>query len=856
MHDISLETGTVLTAVPYMNSYLVDVKGVGRVLSVSGEEGSADRRGSTGGPTGYLPGTQVLLGCPKKFTESSMGQVLPYVIICAFSIFTKPENTEFIPQEGAPNPSDFNNSEVANILIDSSFEKIMRQDRSYNSLLDSLPGDWQKINASGAFIRLSQFLAQVGAGPDCGITFNGLDRSLRMTFDNLVKEAASFSEVINAADDAPMAVRQYAINATEGLGVLTEGTLPFEEDDEGNYVKVAENQKSYFRHVIMEGGGSEGGYSFTQYDTSDQDIDTFDNTKKAGLTAVNNRADGIYRVKAAKEVSIRKTGNIQVPIQTSNLLSPIEEIPETAENPYDGLTDDEAKIQAFSLDDYEELTQVYPLLYAELEDFEDHNLLLNPLKEKNEWTYPSPDQEGTKIADPTEAKLPSLSKEDPEYTLEKLQGLIQEAIELLPGRKIKLWKNESAFVMFEDGSLIIEDGFGAGIKMGKGNLTLTAAADIKLLPGRDIISMAPGKTVIKSKDRVDVSSSEKSLTLKAEENLQAISGNSGKGSLILENRGSGDISQSTKQQAEKGDALGGGIYLKSYSGLSLLGNSLYAGAYSKDADSESGIARESNNCNITLDSGSGMMHFAGGRGSMLMDSALEIGHRQSASGIYFSGSSVAIAADSLGVISSLLQIGKGSGKINRTQVTKQGTKYTAHSLPSSEPSVQLFGSLRASGDIGAVGNIATEKRLLANEGADYEPRPRAQYLDISMPTENPTVTQSLISSYAGPLRSALNQQIRSGMLSEKGHAYAEAVYPSSLTYGINTSNTYFEESKWQRLLSSPGSWDEVLITSAILGDTYPYPGKEVYEEDAQIILGVEDSGKVNRKKFSDYKTNT
>jgi hypothetical protein len=569
-----------------------------------------------------------------------------------------------------------------------------------------------------------------------------------------------------------------------------------------------------------------------------------------------NRGDGIYRIKAAKEVSMRKTGCIQVPVQTSELLQPIDLDTLPAVDPYEGLTDDEAKMQAFSLDDYSQYVQAFPLLYSEFEDFEDHNLTLNKLKDKQEWTYPKPDQKGTKIADPSGTSLPPLGEKDSEYSVEQLTSLIQEAIELLPGRRIKLWKNESAFVMFEDGSLIIEDGFGAGISMGKGSLTLASAGDIKFLPGRDIIGMAPGKCVLKAKDRIDISSSEKAISLKAEENLQVVSGNGGSGSLILENRGAGNMSEVTERQAQLGEATGGGIYLKSQAGMAVLSSSIYMGAQSSRADSEAGLDREANNCNITIDSGSGMLHLAGARGSVLMDSSLEIGHRQSSSGIYFNGNQTILTTDALGIVAPLLNIGKGSGSMNRTQVTKQGVKYTKHNLPSSEPNVILHGNLKASGNIGSVGSIQTEAGVKTNEGAEYLPKPRSKYGSINMPTENPGTVSNIVSSYAPFLRTSLNTQVRLGLLTEKAHAYAELVYPTSDAMGINPENTYFDEAKWQRLLASPGNWDEPAITSAILGKSYPYPGTQVYEEDSAIIRGVESSGKVVKKKFSEYKTNT
>jgi hypothetical protein len=864
--DIHLYIGIVTAPTPYLNSYLVDIKGVGRVIAVAGGEGSGDRRGSTGGGAAYLPGAQVLVAAPEPTSDKALGQTAPCVIISAFAMFPKIEVTEFVPRAGTSNPSDYNQNQVADILIDSNFEKILRQDRSFDTLVDTLPGDWTKVNATGSLLRLSLFLAQIGAGPDCMLSFHGMDKTAHLSFDNLIQDSVTFSQNLSANSEAPMSSRMFAFSVKEGLGAITEGAEVFEEDTEnGTYSPVADDQYGYFRQILLEGGGPEGSYNFTQVDQSGEDINTYSNMQLAGLTSVQQRMDGIYRIKAAKEIGLQRTGCIPVPIPTKEQMEPlseeeiaaIEALRDNPGDPYEGMTDDEAKIEAFGLSDEEEYYASQNFMYEEFETFEEQALFFKNLQLEGRWQMPPADAEGTKIAPTGDTQLPKLEPNAPAYNLEQLQSLIQEAIELMPGRRIKLWKNSSAFLMFEDGGMLLEDGMGSSIKFERGNLVLSAAGDIKFLPGRDIITMAPGKTIMKSKGRIDLSSTDESVTLKAEENMELLAGNGGSGAMTLEGRGTTSMNNANETQLERGQAVGGGVYVKSESGINLMSRDMYIGADASGEDNAQGLNRTSNPCNIIMDSGSGMLHLAGSNGSFLFDNNLEVGHRQSAAGMYIRGSSMFHVSNVLSIVSTVLNIRQGDGNISRPTVTPGGVNArTQYPLPAGSPQVLVQGDLRASGQIGAVGAISTEARLQANLGADYQPRPRARYLNINMPQDNPSAVRSALREYSTNLSRLLENHIRQGLMTEKAHTYAEFSYPDSEAYGINTSQTYFKEAKWQRLLNSPGEWSENIVEHSILQQTYPYPGKKVYEEDSRIILAKAEDGGVEKRAFSEYKTNT
>ena len=283
---------------------------------------------------------------------------------------------------------------------------------------------------------------------------------------------------------------------------------------------------------------------------------------------------------------------------------------------------------------------------------------------------------------------------------------------------------------------------------------------------------------------------------------------------------------------------------------------MYVGADHSGRDNDKGLASDSKKCNIVIDSGRGTLMTRGAYGSHLYNTSGEFGSAASSAGLSFVGSTATLVGQQAAIVTADLRVQKGSGSIQRPEITKKGVaRKNTYTLPSSTPTVSLFGTLRASGQLQAVGAISTEDRLYANKGADYLERPRQKYLDINMPSENASEVKNGLANIPVSIAAALEEQITAELLSEKGHSFSDFAYTDSKTMGVEEGQTYFRETKWQRLLTSPGKWDEKPITHAILGDTYPYPGKEAYEENLKILLTKEGT-EIKKTSFKDYKTNT
>jgi len=120
------------------------------------------------------------------------------------------------------------------------------------------------------------------------------------------------------------------------------------------------------------------------------------------------------------------------------------------------------------------------------------------------------------------------------------------------------YQNAAGIDFLEDGGVVIYDGFGGEIRMTAGSVTISAPGDVAIKPGRTAIMWGGDDVVIRAKNSMDLTVTEKDLRLKAEKNLHVLAGNSGIGGLLLESRG-----YSTYDFTGTGeDVVSGGVMLR------------------------------------------------------------------------------------------------------------------------------------------------------------------------------------------------------------------------------------------------------------------------------------------------------
>ena len=101
---------------------------------------------------------------------------------------------------------------------------------------------------------------------------------------------------------------------------------------------------------------------------------------------------------------------------------------------------------------------------------------------------------------------------------------------------VPIYENEAVVALLEDGSVVIQAGWGEEIRMHNGSISLRCPGDIELLPGRNLITRAGHDIVLNGHDSVDITAAHGDLRLKADHNLHGLAGNSGCGGFLWETK--------------------------------------------------------------------------------------------------------------------------------------------------------------------------------------------------------------------------------------------------------------------------------------------------------------------------------
>lgn len=128
-------------------------------------------------------------------------------------------------------------------------------------------------------------------------------------------------------------------------------------------------------------------------------------------------------------------------------------------------------------------------------------------------------------------------------------------------KKQRYYQTEAGITFMEDGSVVLFDGYGSAITLSQGNVYIDAAADVFMRAGRNVNAWAGNDLNVRAKDSVDLVASTKDVRIKAENNLQMLGGNSGRGGVLLESRGVGtqyDFQEEGEQAATTGIMLRAG----------------------------------------------------------------------------------------------------------------------------------------------------------------------------------------------------------------------------------------------------------------------------------------------------------
>jgi hypothetical protein len=185
-------------------------------------------------------------------------------------------------------------------------------------------------------------------------------------------------------------------------------------------------------------------------------------------------------------------------------------------------------------------------------------------------------------------------------------------------KDVKISGSRASISILPSGGIALRGSCGEEILLQGGNITLSAPGDIRLMPGRSLISLAGDDTVFRSKNSIDLTATDNDVRIKAERNLDMVGGMSGTGRTLLENKAE-KYPTNKDVQGYEGENIGGrGLILRAEKSLvGTFGKRIYTRAVDNgdillDADEGRGNIRSRANYfevetvrNIDLGAGTG-----------------------------------------------------------------------------------------------------------------------------------------------------------------------------------------------------------------------------------------------------------
>lgn len=760
--------GIVRYAFPWLNLYVVEPNlngSIGKELRlVSGPDGSA-RMGEIS--HAYAVGDSVIVA--QDADDLSSHSNTDYII--GHATLSNTQDTE------GPSTAMVSVSGFASILS-KVFDKLstylcgslrMNSRKRYTTPQDMLCGDTNIGGAPGNNISVLKHITRIQCGKGCFIELDSILSRIR-----IVTEKMEYIGPLKSYQD--MSGKGSLLEYNQTALTFEEGTLGLFDDTK---------RQPVFRKKDIAGDVTSG----WQTAVSVPDIN---NSKSDDVYSSKVRYDGELSTVSAKGFEFKKSLNIVTPYLKESqegfgtLYTEVEEFPDFTNN---NSKSDESNLTNRSLTIPEDTSNRI--------ETEHPRVSTNP----DTWGISSDLRtEKLKKAIESTRALPSIN--------DKQQYDLPDTVELKDphtGKTYTYFKSDSGFRYEPDGSVVLYDGYGSEIRMTRGNIIISAAADVILRPGRDLHAMVGGHLALVAQGNAILHSSNKDTYIKGNRNVSILSGLNKTGKTIVDNRGDG-------------------ILIKSATKASLVATDVFVGSVPKGSTSNSTSASK----------GSGTVTIGGGTNTLVTGERIavygeyidNIAHKDGEiSWVSIDPNRVVCVSNSnyisgetyIGHISGTLTATIGSGTISAGNQNKRSHLY-------------LQANMDACYNI-SCRNLWAEQVMGVRVAAGNAHRSSGIKATISKPSINSTAPKmsqahTINVLYGGPWSDSFN--ISTGF-----------TYPTSAELGI-PGNTYtIPGILWQKYLKSGKVWSETPIPDVMTKDkTYMvYPGAEAWE--GTINMGVD-----------------
>lgn len=409
--------------------------------------------------------------------------------------------------------------------------------------IDCLPGDWGIASDLGLSMFLGRTLASLKASDLAKIEAFWGDDLLRLVGYNYELFTAGLEDRrFNDEGEYSEVIRRTSY-PWEGMGVREKGTNPT-VDESGRLEPGSEKAKFepkdvdqliIPRQTILRGYLGDVEREIVSCPPDDLETENFEEeTKHRGLLEVVKSSDGTLAMRSAKAIILEKYSLIPVP---KEIAAPEDPNGDSVESGYMPAGDGE-EVPEFAWGD-----ETNPdLRSAQLFDYLAYTYgkytTLGLVKHEKDWYYPNESELDKPVNGTVYDK--GYGALDSSFSL-PLPTVGTLLIDHRGGKdSIKYYQSRSCIAQLDDGSILLQDGYGSQIAMKGGNIFITCPGDVWTLPGRSAITWAPFDAVIRAGNSAELTASKKDVRIKAEKNLHMLGGNSGTvGGVLIESKSTG-----------------------------------------------------------------------------------------------------------------------------------------------------------------------------------------------------------------------------------------------------------------------------------------------------------------------------
>ena len=669
------------------------------------------------------------------------------------------------------------------------YDKNCLADFSRGSPLDStLAGERGWVCETGTSIFVDSFMAFVKADENCGFWAFHMDQLARMHGHNIQIRSCSYEQ--EHFTDSAEATGYIGMTPYpwEGLGALTLSTATAQISEGTGFTDVASNigletQMPYHRLQTYTGYLGQGIRQVLRLPPESEGI--YNLGQRGGdITWEQHLAlDGNYHIRSSQGITIAHSPLYRSPARSARM-----------EDQQNGDTKDNYKFagavgsgQAHKINDTPIKSKKFAARALTSDDdvaysFAWRNEHPFVYHEKDFLPYETPDEEAT----PTYSQLSGQWYIDPPGTIKKKVDHRYEA---------EYNNLMSYFKIMPDGTIVIAGPNGEEIRMVGGSIEISCPGDIQLRPGRNLISMAGRSTCLRSKEDIDISSTDADVRVKAEKNLMVLGGNSkGQGEFILESK----------------STIGKGIVLRSASSINALAVD--------DVYIRSGADGSSKN--IVIDAGSGGN---GGAGDVCISGSRVSAFLVEGRYDFFGTDSSYDPSNAFTPTGAVI----GSPLYAKGTIANLGALICRDYIISTEAHIATARSKDFSGFVGDLSKDTGDGTTAAQK-ADEELNKIAEYVEQ-------------INALGSDIQSALISArfTESGKIGDADVAggWGASAFRFKSTGEYKATGFTLYETRWQqrdRLFSGEGvMWSEKSVD--YLGDpTYPYPGATAWTVDPSL----------------------